>query len=105
MRTMLKTVAIWSSVAALVTLGVGATLAGQQDQPAAPARGRGAPPPPPPPQAGHPTGKLVIWGDLASYDQPATSPTDSKVSRYARIPAVVGSASPIARTSASVYST
>jgi hypothetical protein len=72
---MLKTVAIWSSVAALVTLGVGATLAGQQDQPAAPARGRGAPPPPPPPQAGHPTGKLVIWGDLASYDQPATSPT------------------------------
>lgn len=37
-----------------------------------------------------------------SVTQPAISPTDSKVSRYARIPAVVGSASPIAPTSASV---
>jgi hypothetical protein len=38
-------------------------------------RGRGAPPPPPEPQAGHPSGKLVIWGDIASFDQPATAPT------------------------------
>jgi hypothetical protein len=38
-------------------------------------RGRGAPPPPPEPQAGHPSGKLVIWGDIANFDQPATAPT------------------------------
>src|ERR1700704_3307321 len=38
-------------------------------------RGRGEPPPPPPPQAGHPSGKLVIWGDLASFDVPGTLPT------------------------------
>ena len=75
MKTIFKTVAISSALVAVVTLAVGATLAGQQEQPAAPARGRGAPPPPPPPQAGHPSGKLVLWGDLASYDQPATAPT------------------------------
>jgi hypothetical protein len=75
MKTIFKTVAISSALVAVVSLAVGATLAGQQDQPAAPARGRGAPPPPPPPQAGHPSGKLVLWGDLASYDQPATAPT------------------------------
>jgi hypothetical protein len=38
-------------------------------------RGRGEAPPPPDPQPGHPSGKLVIWGDIASFDQPATSPT------------------------------
>jgi len=43
--------------------------------PAAQARGRGAPPPPPEPQAGHPTGKLIIWGDVASFDVPGTLPT------------------------------
>ena len=65
------------SLVALVTIAVGAMVSGQ-DQPAAgrgQGRGRGEPPPPPPPQAGHPSGKLVIWGDLASFDQPATAPT------------------------------
>jgi hypothetical protein len=69
MKTLPKTVSVLS-VAALVMIAVGSTMAGQ-DQPAAPAaqgRGRGTPPPPPPPQAGHPSGKLVIWGDLASFD-------------------------------------
>ena len=32
------------------------------------AQGRGAPPPPPATQAGHPSGKLVIWGDSALFD-------------------------------------
>src|SRR4051794_9952953 len=64
-----KTVA----VLALVTMAFGFTASGQ-NQPAAPARGRGAPPPPPPPQAGHPMGKLVIWGDLESSDQPESPP-------------------------------
>ena len=31
--------------------------------------------PPSEPQAGHPSGKLVIWGDVASFDVPATRPT------------------------------
>src|SRR6187431_1473982 len=29
-----------------------------------------APAPPPPPQAGHPSGKLVIWGDTAIFINP-----------------------------------
>lgn len=27
---------------------------------------------PPPPQAGHPSGKLVIWGDVALFERPGT---------------------------------
>src|SRR5579862_1645103 len=73
MSTLLKTVAALS-VAGVIAVTVGARLSGQ-DQPPAPARGRGAPPPPPPAQAGHPSGKLVIWGDLASYDNPPALPT------------------------------
>jgi hypothetical protein len=62
---------------AVATIALGATLAGQEQPPAQPAqgRGRGAPPPPPDPQAGHPSGKLVIWGDVASFDVPGTLPT------------------------------
>ena len=74
MTTLTKTVSMVSLVA-LVTMAAGFEISGQDQPPAAPARGRGAPPPPPPPQAGHPTGKVVIWGDLASFDQPATAPT------------------------------
>jgi hypothetical protein len=64
--------------AAAVSAMVGQAVSGQE-QPAAggqaQGRGRGAPPPPPEPQAGHPSGKLVIWGDLASFDVPGTVPT------------------------------
>jgi hypothetical protein len=77
MTTLLKTASMLSLVT-LVTLATGFEAIGQDQAPAgapAPARGRGTPPPPPPPQAGPPTGKLVIWGDLASFDQPATAPT------------------------------
>ena len=70
------------SLVALVTLAVGLTVYGQGQAPAAgqepgrgQGRGRGEPPPPPPPQPGHPSGKLVIWGDLASFDVPGTLPT------------------------------
>ena len=63
------------SVVATVAIAVGWTAHGQsQAAPAAAAqgqgRGRGEPPPPPPPQPGHPSGKLVIWGDMASFDKP-----------------------------------
>ena len=43
--------------------------AGQTQAPAQ-AQGRGQPAAPPPPQAGHPSGKLVIWGDIALFDLP-----------------------------------
>jgi hypothetical protein len=76
MTTLTKTVSMLSLVA-VVTIVPGFAISGQEQPPApaAPGRGRGAPLPPPPPQPGHPTGKLVIWGDLASFDQPATAPT------------------------------
>ena len=77
MTTLLKTASMLSLVT-VVTIAAGFEVFGQDQPPAgapAPARGRGTPPPPPPPQPGHPTGKRVIWGDLASFDQPATAPT------------------------------
>lgn len=72
MTTLLKTVSVLSLVG-LVTIAVGSSVSGQAP-PAGQGRGRGEPQAPPP-QAGHPTGKLVIWGDLASFDNPPTLPT------------------------------
>jgi hypothetical protein len=67
---------IAAALAILALSGI-ANLAAQQpasQQPAAAAGGRGnAPPPPPAKQPGHGTGKLVIWGDLASF-QPRGHP-------------------------------
>jgi hypothetical protein len=70
------------SLVVLVAIAAGWTVSGQGQPPTGAqgrgqgqGRGRGEPPPPPPPQAGHPSGKLVIWGDLASFDVPATLPT------------------------------
>jgi hypothetical protein len=70
------------SLVALLALSVGWSVSGQVQPPGqaegqgqGQGRGRGEPPPPPPPQAGHPSGKLVIWGDLASFDVPGTLPT------------------------------
>lgn len=64
-----STVAFSGGLAALALVTV--TLMAQAPAPAqggAPAgRGRGAAPPPEP-QAGHPSGKLVIWGDTALFD-------------------------------------
>jgi hypothetical protein len=73
----LKTLSVLAGTA-LVAITLATTVAGQQQPPAAPggaARGRGEPPAPPPAQAGHGQGKLVIWGDIASFDNPATMPT------------------------------
>src|SRR5688572_7958505 len=67
---------IAAALASLALSGL-AKLAAQQpagQQPAAVTGGRGAPPAPPPAkQPGHGTGKLVIWGDLASF-QPRGHP-------------------------------
>ena len=62
--------------AGLVVLAVAAfsVVAGRAQAPAqAPAQPqRGGQPaaPPPPPQAGHPSGKLVIWGDISLFTPP-----------------------------------
>ena len=62
-----------------VAIALAASVAGREQQPPAQGggggRGRGEPPPPPAAQPGHGQGKLVIWGDLASFDNPATVPT------------------------------
>ena len=60
----------------LVSVALAAGVAGQaQGERGGAARGRGEPAPPPAKQPGHGQGKLVIWGDLASFDKPGTSPT------------------------------
>jgi hypothetical protein len=56
----------------MVVVVTAVTLAGQGQAPAQ-GRGQAAAPQaaaPPPPQAGHPSGKLVIWGDLALFSVP-----------------------------------
>ncbi|HKC57619.1 MAG TPA: hypothetical protein VKC35_15895, partial [Vicinamibacterales bacterium] len=77
MTTRLKSVWVLAGTLA-VAIVLATSVAGQQQQPAegrGGGRGRGEPPPPPAAQPGHPQGKLVIWGDLASFDNPATVPT------------------------------
>ena len=74
-KTFFKVVPLLA-VVALVAIALGSTMSGQNPAPAgAQGRGRGAPLPPPEPQPGHPSGKLVIWGDVACFDVPGTVPT------------------------------
>ncbi len=82
MTTFLKTISVLALVA-LVTIAVGSAVAGQAPAPAQ-GRGRGEPPPPPPPQAGHPSAKLVIWGDLVNFERPGTPNRCIAQSRYKR---------------------
>ena len=70
---------------------MGVTLAGQDagrgqaPAPGAQGRGRGAPPPPPEKQAGHGTGKLIIWGDLGDMARPGTqNPRCFNTNRFKR---------------------
>jgi hypothetical protein len=78
MTTRLKSFWVLAGTLA-VAIALATTVAGQQQQPPAEGRGggrgRGEPPPPPAAQPGHGQGKLVIWGDLASFDNPPTVPT------------------------------
>ena len=78
MTTRLKSLWVLAGTLA-VAIALATTVAGQQQQPPAEGRGggrgRGEPPPPPAAQPGHGQGKLVIWGDLASFDNPPTMPT------------------------------
>jgi hypothetical protein len=73
------------SLVVLATIVIGAMVVGQ-DQPAArgQGRGRGEPPPPPELQPGHPSGKLVIWGDMANFERPGVPNRCIAQSRYKR---------------------
>jgi hypothetical protein len=73
----------------IAALTLGSPVAGQgaPAAPAAPAQGaggRGAPPPPPEPQAGHPSGKLIIAGDLVNFERPGTPLRCIGQTRYKR---------------------
>ena len=57
----------------MVAVVTAATLAGQGQAPAAPAR-----------QAGHPSGKLVIWGDLALFAPPTDPDNCVLMNRFKR---------------------
>lgn len=89
MALTLKTVSALA-LTTLLTIALVSTVAGQDQPPAqgrGGGRGRGTPPPPPPPpaaQAGHPSGKLVIWGDLADFTRPAPVLRCYATSRFKR---------------------
>jgi hypothetical protein len=72
----LKSISVLA-LAAFITISMVSSVAGQ---------GRAAAPPPPPPaaQAGHPSGKLVIWGDLADFSRPGTPLRCFATSRFKR---------------------
>jgi hypothetical protein len=54
---------------AVLTVTTTSTLSGQAPAPVQ-GQGRGQPAAPPPPQPGHPSGRLVIWGDIALFNKP-----------------------------------
>lgn len=71
MKTPLRIFSI-SACVALLTVVMASSLSGQAQ---APAQGRGegqGREAPPPAQAGHPSGKLVVWGDVALFEKPGT---------------------------------
>ena len=78
-----KLVATFVVIAALAATAVGSTSTGQAAG-QAPAAAQAAPPPPPEPQAGHPSGKLVIWGDLADMSRPGTPLRCFNTNRFRR---------------------
>ena len=63
-----------STCLAVLTVAM-ATLAGQ---------GRGQPAEPPPAQAGHPSGMLVIWGDVTLFERPGTPNNCILTNRFSR---------------------
>ena len=80
-----------TTVAAVLLCAFVATasmLMGQAQGPGATvqAQGRGGQPPaaPPTPQAGHPAGKLVIWGDVALFERPGTPNNCILTNRFTR---------------------
>ncbi len=73
------------ALTALVTIAAVTVVVGQ-GQPPTGGRGRGRldPPTPPAVQPGHPSGKLVIWGDLADFTRPGPVLRCYATSRFKR---------------------
>ncbi|MEQ1573185.1 MAG: hypothetical protein ABL993_02960 [Vicinamibacterales bacterium] len=88
MKTLYRATALSAGLAMVVAMG--ASLAGQAPAagpaPAgqAPPPGRGQPAAPPAPQPGHPSGKLVIWGDISLFERPGTPNNCILTNRYKR---------------------
>jgi hypothetical protein len=84
----LKTVIVLSAMT-FVAIGMASPGTGQSQPPApAQAQGRGPAkaeaPPPPAAQPGHPSGKLVIWGDVVNFDPPGTPNQCVATTRFKR---------------------
>jgi hypothetical protein len=85
MHLLLRTVRTLS-LTAVVAIAASTVAVGQATPPA-PAQGgrvRLTPPPPPEVQAGHPSGKLVIWGDTADFTRPGPVLRCYATSRFKR---------------------
>jgi hypothetical protein len=73
MTALLKISAFFVSVFLLTFILTSTFVGAESAQGGAQGEGRGrAAAPPPAPQAGHPSGKLVIWGDVALFERPGT---------------------------------
>ena len=81
---MKKYTRVASASVILLVLALAPTLMSGQAQTAAQGQGRGQPAAPPPPQAGHPSGKLVIWGDVALFDLPTAPDNCILMNRFKR---------------------
>ena len=68
---------------ALVVILMAAVVSGQAPA-AGQARGAQAPPATPKPRAGHPSGKLIIWGDVALFERPGEPNNCTQSNRYKR---------------------
>ena len=69
----------------LITIAANTVVVGQGQAPAGGGgRGRLNPPTPPAVQVGHPSGKLVIWGDMADFTRPAPVLRCYATSRFKR---------------------
>jgi hypothetical protein len=76
MTTLFRTTVGLALVAAAL-VSIGSTLSGQ-------GRGRGEPPPPPAAQPGHPSGQLIIWGDVVNFNPQGTPGECTLQSRFKR---------------------
>jgi hypothetical protein len=84
----MKRLSIFALSAGLILVSVlsFSSFVGQAQAPAGQGRGQAAqqPAPPPPPQAGHPSGKLVIWGDTAIFINPTDPDNCLLTNRFKR---------------------
>jgi hypothetical protein len=84
--TMTRTLAFitFSLCAAVVAAASARAVQGQGAQPTGRGEGRGAQAAPAKPRAGHPSGKLVLWGDVAQFVGPGLPDNCIQSNRYKR---------------------